>query len=90
MLSPDFPCKSIECHNQALPSGPFRHVIFDFDGTLSLIRGGWADVMAGCFLEWIPLGPGESAVELGEKLRQEVLELNGKQTIFLPAARTYK
>jgi phosphoglycolate phosphatase len=82
MKPPDFPFRSIERHGKTLPRGPFRRVIFDFDGTLSLVRGGWAGVMAGCFLEWIPLRPGESAAELGEELRREALQLNGQQTIF--------
>ena len=27
---------------------PPRHALFDFDGTLSLIREGWPDVMVPC------------------------------------------
>ena len=64
------------------PRPQISHVLFDFDGTLSLIRGGWADVMTGCFLQWMVLRPDESPQEIGEKLRQEVLALNGKPTVF--------
>ena len=35
-------------------------MLFDFDGTLSVIREGWPDVMAAFFLEIVPRLPGES------------------------------
>ena len=35
----------IEILRPDLPRGRFRSVIFDFDGTLSLIREGWPQVM---------------------------------------------
>src|SRR2546423_11499640 len=40
------------------------HVLFDFDGTLSLIREGWPVVMLGMFQEMLPgkAGDSESAV----------------------------
>ena len=36
----------IEILNPRFRRGPFRAALFDFDGTLSLIREGWARVMA--------------------------------------------
>ena len=33
------------------PHSSIRHVLFDFDGTLSLVRAGWAEVMADLFVE---------------------------------------
>ncbi len=36
------------------------HVLFDFDGTLSLIRQGWPEVMVPMFLEMLPRRPGET------------------------------
>ena len=33
------------------PHWPIRHVLFDFDGTLSFVRAGWAEVMTEMFLE---------------------------------------
>ncbi len=36
---------SIEIINPDLPCGGIRSALFDFDGTLSLIRQGWQDVM---------------------------------------------
>ena len=35
----------IEILHPDLPRGRFRSVLFDFDGTLSLIREGWPQVM---------------------------------------------
>ena len=35
----------IEILTLDLPRGRFRSVLFDFDGTLSLIREGWPQVM---------------------------------------------
>src|SRR5437763_1924533 len=36
---------SVELVNPKVRRGPFRAELFDFDGTLSLIRGGWPRVM---------------------------------------------
>ena len=40
-----------ELVNPAVRRGPFRAVLFDFDGTLSLIREGWPHVMVGMMVE---------------------------------------
>jgi len=40
-----------ELVNPATRRGPFRAVLFDFDGTLSLIREGWPRVMVGMMVE---------------------------------------
>ncbi len=40
-----------EIQNPAVRRGPFRAVLFDFDGTLSLIREGWPRVMVSTLLE---------------------------------------
>ena len=37
--------EEIEIVNPDLPRGRFRSALFDFDGTLSLIREGWPQVM---------------------------------------------
>ena len=39
------PGTSIELCAQSVPRGQVRFCLFDFDGTLSLIREGWQDVM---------------------------------------------
>ena len=47
-----------------LPEPP-SHALFDFDGTLSLIREGWPDVMVPMMVEiLLETGTGESVEEL--------------------------
>ena len=41
----------IEVLRPDLPRGRFRSVLFDFDGTLSLIREGWPQVMIPMMVE---------------------------------------
>ena len=41
------------------------HVLFDFDGTLSLIRQGWPEVMVSMFTEVLPALPGETEADRG-------------------------
>ena len=36
------------------PRPGISHVLFDFDGTLSLIRQGWPEVMVPMFVEMLP------------------------------------
>jgi hypothetical protein len=42
------------------PRPQISHVLFDFDGTISLIREGWPAVMVPMFVEMLPGLPGES------------------------------
>ncbi|HWV56892.1 MAG TPA: HAD family hydrolase [Longimicrobiales bacterium] len=58
------------------------HVLFDFDGTLSLIREGWPDVMVPMFAEMLPPLPGESEEERRRLCLDDIMQLNGKQTIY--------
>src|SRR3989442_15606290 len=64
------------------PRPGIRHVLFDFDGTLSLIREGWAEVMVGMFLEMLPRLDGESDETARRWLFDDIMRLNGKQTIY--------
>ena len=36
-----------------VPRGHIRHALFDFDGTLSLIRAGWQEVMVPQMVGWL-------------------------------------
>ncbi len=64
-------------------SRPPRHVLFDFDGTLSLIREGWPEVMVPLMVEILEAtGTNESAEKLHELAMRFVMELTGKQTIY--------
>jgi phosphoglycolate phosphatase len=61
----------------------FRLAMIDFDGTLSLLREGWDQIMASLMSEVLRPLPGthETDAELAEKMREWVYELNGQPTI---------
>jgi phosphoglycolate phosphatase len=63
------------------PRPGITHVVFDFDGTLSLIRHGWPDIMLAMFLEMLPPRAGEDEAALRAELMHEMLSFNGRQTI---------
>lgn len=64
------------------PRPGISHVLFDFDGTLSLIRQGWPDVMVPMFAELLPSLPGESEADRRRLAFEDIMRLNGKQTIY--------
>jgi phosphoglycolate phosphatase len=64
------------------PRPEIKHVLFDFDGTLSLIRQGWPEVMVPMFIETLPRRDGESDADLTRMATDDIMRLNGKQTIF--------
>src|SRR3954471_3137062 len=64
------------------PRPEIGHVLFDFDGTLSLIRQGWPEVMVPMFVEALARRPGESEAELQQLVLDDIMRLNGKQTIY--------
>jgi phosphoglycolate phosphatase len=60
-----------------------RAVVFDFDGTLSLIRSGWIDVMVPMMVEiLLDLKTGESESDLRAIVDDFVWRLTGKETIY--------
>jgi phosphoglycolate phosphatase len=59
-----------------------QHVLFDFDGTLSLIRQGWPEVMVPMFLELLPRRPGETEEAASQLMLDDIARLTGKQTIY--------
>lgn len=63
------------------PRPGLTHAVFDFDGTLSLIRHGWPDIMLGMFLEMLPPRAGEDPAALRAELMREIISFNGRQTI---------
>jgi phosphoglycolate phosphatase len=66
-----------------LPRGRFRFVLFDFDGTLSLIREGWPQVMIPMMVDILrQTGTAEDEATLRAKVEEFVMRLNGKQTIY--------
>jgi phosphoglycolate phosphatase-like HAD superfamily hydrolase len=60
-----------------------RIVLFDFDGTLSLVRTGWMQVMVPMMVEILAgLKTGESEEELRRVVEDFVWRLTGKETLY--------
>lgn len=73
----------IEVLRPSLPRGRFRGVVFDFDGTLSLIREGWPQVMIPMMVEVLrATGTSETPEQLAATVEDFVMRLNGRQTIY--------
>ena len=64
------------------PRPQIGHVVFDFDGTLSLIRQGWPEVMIPMFMEMLPRRAGETDDAVRQLMTDDIMRLNGKQTIY--------
>jgi phosphoglycolate phosphatase-like HAD superfamily hydrolase len=74
---------SIEIVRPLARRDPPRHVLFDFDGTLSLIREGWPEVMVPLMVEVLQAtGTKETPAELSQRAGDFVMQLTGKQTIY--------
>jgi beta-phosphoglucomutase-like phosphatase (HAD superfamily) len=75
--------EEIEILRPDLPRGRFRSVLFDFDGTLSLIREGWPQVMIPMMVSVLrETGTRETEAELTASVEEFVMRLNGRQTIY--------
>lgn len=82
MTSPPVFAGRIEWQPSFRPRPGIRHVLFDFDGTLSLIRQGWPEVMVPMFVEMLPRRAGESEAGVRQLMFDDIMRLNGKQTIY--------
>ena len=77
------PDTRIEVIHPEFPHGLVRAVVFDFDGTLSLIREGWPEVMIPMMVAHLANTPAaEARDELARAVEEFVMRLNGKQTIY--------
>src|SRR6266542_5394974 len=83
-LSPSLPSfvGLVEFSPGFAPRPQISRVLLDFDGTLSLIREGWPEVMLPMFVEMLPALPGESGEARRRLLFDDIMRLNGKQTIY--------
>ena len=73
----------IEIYEFQQTRGPIRHAVFDFDGTLSLIRAGWQDVMLGlCVEELVKIPATEDRNNLTRICNDFITQLTGRQTIY--------
>jgi len=77
------PGTKIELVRDKIPRGGIRCVVFDFDGTLSLVRGGWMEIMISMSIDAIRSASrtSESERDLRVVVRNFVERLNGKPTI---------
>ncbi len=77
------PDTNIELVHPDIVRGRIQHCLFDFDGTLSLIRAGWQDVMIPMMVQVLAdIGTGETEEELAALVTEFVTRLTGKQTIY--------
>lgn len=61
--------------------GKIKHILFDFDGTISLLREGWQGIMAPVCVEMI-CGDTEPTDKIREEVNVMIDETTGIQTIF--------
>src|SRR5262249_39259180 len=81
MSDPTGPIR-LEIVNSHHPRGPFRCAVFDFDGTLSLLRGNWQGLMVPMMVDLLAAtGSGESRAELTAIVEEFVTRLTGQPTL---------
>jgi phosphoglycolate phosphatase len=72
-----------EILHQGVHAGSARVVLFDFDGTLSLVRSGWMDVMVPMMVEFLAeLKTGEPGEQLRDVVEDFVWRLTGQETVY--------
>jgi phosphoglycolate phosphatase len=77
------PNSRIEVINPDLVRGKVRVGLFDFDGTLSLIREGWPEIMIPMMVDHLQKTPTtENRESLRNCVENFVMRNNGKQTIY--------
>ena len=76
------PAPDLEIIRADIPRSGYRAVVFDFDGTLSLLRRNWQGVMVPMMVEWLSqLDTGEAPGNLKKLVEQFVVELTGRPTM---------
>ena len=73
---------AVEFPRPLSPRPNISQALFDFDGTLSLIREGWPEVMLPMFMEMLPAQNDESEESRRQLLYDDIMRLCGKQTIY--------
>ncbi len=75
--------REIEIVRTDFTRADYKFAIFDFDGTLSLIREGWREIMIPMIVDVLSgLRAGEGSTDLRKTVSNFVDELTGQQTIF--------
>lgn len=62
--------------------GQVRVAVFDFDGTVSLLRSGWQQIMIEMMSEQLPRKSGETEAEISRIATNLVYHTNGQPTLF--------
>ncbi|HOV33845.1 MAG TPA: HAD family hydrolase [Candidatus Hydrogenedens sp.] len=75
------PGTEIEIVNPNIELGKIKHILFDFDGTISLLREGWQNIMGPMCVEMI-CGDHEPTPEIEKEVAEMIEETTGIQTIF--------
>ena len=76
---------SIEVINPEAARGAFRFAVLDFDGTISLIREGWQQIMIPYFADEMAACPGAANIPKDELIKMAgdfIHKSTGKQTIY--------
>ena len=71
----------IRIYNDNFERGKIKHAIFDFDGTISLLREGWEKIMEPVMVESI-CGEQKSSREIINRVKEFIDETTGMQTIL--------
>lgn len=75
--------RTIEVYHPEIQRGHIRHAVFDFDGTLSLLRAGWQEVMIEHAVEELSRTPAAPPPEGWHQFAREyITRLTGEQTIY--------
>jgi phosphoglycolate phosphatase-like HAD superfamily hydrolase len=74
------PGTQIEIINE-VERGRFKYGLFDFDGTVSLLREGWQDIMAPVMVEMI-CGDTKPTQDIYDEVQRVIDETTGIQTIY--------
>lgn len=73
----------IEIINPSISRGQIKFALFDFDGTISLIRAGWQQIMIPMMVDILSQMPTkESSIEIKNLVEEFVSRTTGKQTIY--------
>jgi phosphoglycolate phosphatase len=82
-MTADLPENALEIIHPDIELGQIRHALFDFDGTISLIREGWQEIMEAMMVEILVETPKqEQLASLQHTVKEFITELTGKQTIY--------
>lgn len=82
-MGKEYPIWSIEEICDFPHRGQFKSALFDFDGTISLIRQGWQEVMKPYFFDVLKAAPHAEGDEAVMACVHDFVDMNtGKQTIY--------